>query len=278
MASGFKTSKRYRLTFVNENTFNAVWTVKLSRLRVWALSLLTVAAIAALVLWFILATPLSALLPGYMLPSQRAENVNNTLRVDSLTEVVARQTAYLENVGSILSGTVNADSVAAAVEATAAAVSSTDTLLSASPAERRFVEQWTARERYNLSVLTPLAADAITFHAPLTGVAEVTDAAPAAHAPVKPATFRGQRGATAVAVARGTVTDVYFSDSDGSFTVMVQHGGNFLSRTQGLVRVYVEPGDKVGGGDALGQLSDSGLVTLQLWHNGTAVYPPELIQ
>ena len=87
MKGKFKTTKRYRLTFVNENTFNAVWTIKLSRAKVWFLSLVTVAAITALILWMILATPMSNLLPGYLLPSQRAQHINNTLRVDSLSRL-----------------------------------------------------------------------------------------------------------------------------------------------------------------------------------------------
>ena len=48
MSKGFKTRKRYRLTFVNENTFNAVWSVRLSRAKVWALTAVSCAAIADL--------------------------------------------------------------------------------------------------------------------------------------------------------------------------------------------------------------------------------------
>ncbi len=67
----FKTRKRYRLVFVNDNTLNTVWTMHLTRAKVWGLSALCVAAIAALVVCVVVWSPASYLLPGYMRPEQR---------------------------------------------------------------------------------------------------------------------------------------------------------------------------------------------------------------
>jgi hypothetical protein len=162
----FKTRKRFRLTFVNENTFNAVWTLRLSQAKVWALTVLVVAAIAALVACILVATPISKLLPGYLDAAQRRDHVVNTMRVDSLATEAAEHRAYIDNIIKILEGT-DADS-AAVVAATAAdeAKVVTDTLMPASERERKYVAQWNDRERYNLSVLTPIAAEGMTFSAP----------------------------------------------------------------------------------------------------------------
>lgn len=269
--SRFKTRKRYRLTFVNENTFNAVWSVKLSRLKVWLLTAVTVAAIAALVSWILVGTPISALLPGYLRPEQRREHVRNTARVDSLAEAMAEQRAYYDNINRILQGEELIDSPAVAAEA----VQVTDTLLTASAAERRFVEQWEERERFNLSVLTPLAAEGMTFHSPLPSSA-------------RPDTVTGQRVQTlrmnaprhvpVSAIYAGTVVDTHPVDGEG-VCVTVVHPNNFLSRYRGLGSAFVLPGAKVNSGDALGLTSDMAArpFLFELWHNGVSVNPLELI-
>lgn len=264
----FKTRKKYRLTFINENTFNAVWTVRLSRLKVWALSVITVASVAALVIFLATATPLKALLPGYLKPQQRVEHVNNTIRVDSLSEVLAVQTAYLNNITEILGGTVEADSSVSALPPSVA-----DTLMATSAEERAFVDKWNARERYTLSVLTPVAADAMAFHAPVAGALADTLLSVGAVSTLR---LIPPRGAAVTAMAAGTVTDVHYSD-DRSWTVTVQHHNGFLSVTAGIHAATVEPGRRVQSGDVIGRASGAP-VLLTMWLDGANVNPSELIK
>jgi len=272
MKGKFKTTKRYRLTFVNENTFNAVWTIKLSRAKVWFLSLVTVAAITALILWMILATPRSNLLPGYLLPSQRAQHINNTLRVDSLSRLTEINSAYLNNIARIL-GDEEPDSIAAITETQPSVVS--DTLIETSAAERKFVEQWSARERYNLSVLTPLAADAMSFHSPVAAAVPLNPGL-SAHARVKTLHLRVPRNAAVTAIYRGTVTDVHYDDTAGGYAVTVQHPNNFISSYAGLGTLFVERGEKLQSGDAIGA-APAGKLELDIWHNGSSVNPLSVI-
>lgn len=265
--TGFKTRKKYRLTFINENTFNAVWSVKLSRVKVWVLSVVTLAAIAALILLVTVATPVSSLLPGYLKPSQRAEHVNNTLRVDSLSEVLAVNTAYLQNISEILGGTIEPDSLASA-EAPAV----TDTLMAASEAERAFVEKWNARERYNLSVLTPVAAGAMAFHAP---VAQARADTLLTRGAVSSLRFVPPHGAAVTAVASGTVTDVRFDDEVG-YVIAMQHPDNVLSIVSGISVPAVEPGRKLLSGEAMGR-TDGRPLLLTIWLDGTSIDPRTLL-
>ncbi|MDE7389053.1 MAG: M23 family metallopeptidase [Muribaculaceae bacterium] len=268
MAKKFKTRKKYRLTFINENTFNAVWTVKLSRLKVWILSVVTVAAVAALVIYVATATPLKALLPGYLKPQQRVEHINNSLRVDSLAEVLELQMAYLDNITAILGGTVEPDSVVPP-----APLAAGDTLLGASAEERAFVEKWNARERYALSVLTPVAADAVAFHAPVGGTRGDSLISIGA---VNTLRFMPARGAAVTAIASGTVTDTHFTD-DREWVVSVQHPNGFMSVLSGISSVAVEPGRKVRSGDVLGRTAGAPLY-LAVWLDGASLNPAELLR
>ncbi|MEG2675159.1 MAG: hypothetical protein RR938_08650, partial [Muribaculaceae bacterium] len=53
-----KIKRRYRLIFVSENTFNELWSIKLSRVKVVISSIIIIAAIAFLVSAFIVMTPI----------------------------------------------------------------------------------------------------------------------------------------------------------------------------------------------------------------------------
>lgn len=264
MAKKFKTRKKYRLTFVNENTFNAVWSVKLSRTKVWALTLVTVASLAALILIVITATPLSVLLPGYLKPAQRAEHVNNSLRVDSLARAMAVNDAYIANISRILGG--EADSID--IADTAAPTSVADTLMETTDAERAFVEKWNSRERYTLSVLTPLAAETMSFHRPVAtaGMDTVTERGAVTTLEMTP-----PRGSAVSTVTSGTVTAVWL-DMAGDYAVAVQHPNNFTSVTSGLSDVTVEPGRRLQSGEALGR-TDGRPLRLNLWLDGVSINP-----
>lgn len=138
----FKTRKQYRLTFANENTFNAVWTLRLSRAKVWTLTAVCVAAIAALVVVVVVWTPVSSLLPGYLKPSQRQTNVENVMRIDSLIEKTENQQLYIDNMIAI----INAQADTVTHDQTEVS-EIRDTLMTATENEREFVERWSERHR-----------------------------------------------------------------------------------------------------------------------------------
>ena len=269
MATKFKTRKRYRLTFDNENTFNTVWSIKLSRTKVWLLSLLCVAAIAALVAAVMLCTPLARMLPGYVKPEERQTHVDATLRVDSLLHQMEMQQAWMANVLDIVQGR---DSVRRTAAADTFAMV-TDTLITATERERAFVAQWTERERFNVSVLTPVAAQGMTFHSPVG--AALTDSASAGTI-IPELNLVCTRGATVSAIQEATVVDVH-PNTTGGYSVILQHPNDFLSRYDGLAEAFVAPGQKVRDGQALGVLDSTGRLRLQLWHDGNPIPPASAI-
>lgn len=266
--SPFKTRKKYRLTFVNENTFNAVWSVKLSRTKVWILAVTTVCAISALILLLFTLTPLSVLLPGYLKPSQRAEHYSNVVRVDSLADVVSLQDNYLRNIENILSGKADAESDTVCSLAPVV----TDTLMATSQEEKQFIEQWNARQSYAVGVMTPIAADAISLHSPCArAVARSVindDGALSLPLTVMP-------GSVVTAPAAGTVVDIHRDDTK-EYVVTIQHRRNMLSTIGGLHTVYVGRGRTLQAGTAIGDASAKD-ITLSLWLDGVSLDPRTLI-
>ena len=63
-AERYKNPARFRLDFIKENTYNRLWSIRMTRGRVIAVSAASVAAMAALI-WMVIAyTPMRQLLPG----------------------------------------------------------------------------------------------------------------------------------------------------------------------------------------------------------------------
>lgn len=248
--------------FVNDNTLNTVWTLRLTRGRVWLLSGLCIAAIAALVFSIVVWSPVSYLLPGYMRPEQRRTTVNNTLRLDSLLDIVGRQQLYISNITEILTGT---DSVAP--EATDVPAENTDTLMTATESERAFVDDWLQRERANLSVLTPIVAEGMMFRTPVVGASVVASGD----------TLAASRRAPVVAIQDGMVVDSRVDAASGKNTIVIQHSNDFISVYSDIEDATVGPGRRVAAGQILGRLDNSGRLPLSVWHMGRRVALTKLL-
>lgn len=254
-----------RISVDDEAHLRRVATYRLTPLRLvlWALALVVVSA--ALGVLVVYATPLKTLLPGYMPRSQRSATEESLLRLDSLQAAYVQNEAYLNNINSILNtGRIPTDSVEVSRQAASLPY---DSLLDASPRETEFVRSMQDREKYNISILAPLAAESIVFY-PLSREGVVTRASRGStHAVVAM-----PRGAEIDAIADATVIDAY-ARPGGGYTLTLQHARGFSSRVSGAGLPLVSSGEKVYGGQALAAGPASGNVILELWHNGEALVP-----
>lgn len=225
--SGTAVTRRYRVEIINENTLERMFSMRFKGIRVLMAALGVLAAIASLILVVMMFTPLGRLLPGRLEYDSRSRYIDMALRIDSMERIVDRNAAYASNIVAILTDSLPEPVKAEAVPASSALV---DTLISAGEAEQRFVRQFEREQRFNLSVLSPIAAEGMVFESP-----SETDT-----------------GAGAVsAVYRGSVVATFQAD-DGFSSVVVQHPGDFISVYNDLDAVYVDRGDKVVAGQRIG--------------------------
>ena len=247
-APKFHNPARYRLDFIKENTLMTLWSVRMTRSRVWIVSLASMAAILAL-LWVVVAfTPLRQLLPGALHGDLRAQYIDTALRLDSLEQAARLNDAYLANIIRIMEG--SADTIPTTATA---AIDIPDSLLAASDAERQFVRSYEDEERFNLSVLAPIAAEGMIFSQPTAD------------------------GSSAVsAIYRGTVVGCSMN-SLGLTTITIQHPNDFISVYEGLDEVFVKKGDKVAASQRLGHLPRGGALSFELWHKGSPLNPNDYL-
>ncbi len=243
-----KVRRRWRVEIINENTLSRTWSLRLSGVKAWLAGTAVVAAIASLIAIIFMFTPLGKLLPGQLKGDLRAHYLNAAVRIDSLQRVSREQEAYMRNIIGILTDSLPHPAQSKDKQAQNGVI--VDSLVTATEAERRFVKQFEEEERFNLSVLSPIAAEGMIFEAPS-------------------ATEDGIGPASAV--YRGTVISV--SDNAGRHSAVVQHPNDFISVYSNLTDIYVSKGDKISAGQRIGVATASSPLHFELWHGGSSLDP-----
>lgn len=239
--------RRWRIDIVNENTLARIVRIKLTGIKARVAILAAIASIVSLVVVFFTFTPVGRWIWGEK--DLRKQYVDLSLKLDSLNNEAKINEAYASNIVAILSDSITIDTIVANQLA-----STSDTLMGASEAERRFVERFEADRRFNLSVLSPIAAEGMIFESPVARTGE---------------------GGPVMAVYRGTVISS-FALPDGKFTLVVQHPNDFISVYGGLSDSYVSKGAKVVAGQRIG--TSKAEPVFELWRGGASLDPEKYIQ
>jgi len=261
--------RRWTISVINENSMMSVAEITA---RKWKLIAGAIAAFLILgSFWLALFsfTPLQNLLPARLGPDLRDRYIAMSVHLDSLEHAVQSYSKYTDAITAIFDET-NVSQSSSAVAAPTLAEVSVDSLLLASDAEKQFVKRFDDAERFNLSVLSPIAAEGITFIPPFTGVPfnerdeGIPQVVASATTPVS-------------AVYRGTVLNVYYTTGRG-ITVIIQHPNDFVTLYSGLDDVFVKRGEKVKTGMRIGLASaDKHALAFELWHNGSPLPPSSYI-
>lgn len=271
-----KRHPKYRIRIEDESRLEDLADITLSPLSLWTA---VVAALIVLIMIsgaIVMVTPLRTLLPGYMKQSERSATEDNILRLDSIFGAYAQNQDYLNNILKALDTdrTPTADSL---VMTANLREMSPDSLLPPSPLERKFVNAMEERERFNISVLAPLAADGMMF-------------SPLSDSGIFSASSRTEEKGNVIlppdesvkSVADGSILASYYSAAEGGYVVIIQHAKGFVTRIARLGSPMVSAGDAVLAGQmlALGPNPDGKgrrYVEVMMWHNGLPLIPYDYI-
>ncbi len=263
--------KLWRVSISDINHFADIFSITLTVKRLILVCVILLLVSITLGICFVAFTPVKAMLPGFIKSEQRNSFEELSLKYDSLSTVASIQNDYLENIVAIFSDSVTTE--IQTLKRDTLGTLNADSILPTSDAERTFVKQYEQREKYNLSVLAPIAAEGMTFFVPVVGakVSDTTDEKYKGILLITPA------NASISAICRGTVIAEYYV-ADQGITVIVQHPRDFVSIYSGISSTYVAKGDKVNAGSRLGVMSaNKHTLCFELWHSGTALNPQEYI-
>nr|MDE6716955.1 M23 family metallopeptidase [Muribaculaceae bacterium] len=237
--------------------------------------LLTVVAAVAAGAAIVLLTPLHTLLPGYLKEDQRAATEENLLRLDSLHNLFETKQRYIDNYLRVLD-TDRTEGDSAALNTDTVPMTA-DSLILPSNRERRFVARMEEQERYNISVLAPLAADGMVF----SNVSD-TGVFTSASKNSERAEIILPTEATVTSVAEGTVIAAYYSPPEKGYVVIIQHPRGFVTRLSHLGNPFVVMDESVSYGQVIASppppdRKGKSFIYIRMWHNGHPVIPYKFI-
>lgn len=273
MKKNFKRHHTYLISVEDVSRLERVASVRVTPLKmvlvIMAVCILSLAGGTAVVML----SPIKQILPGYMKANERTVTQESILRLDSLSQATMRRDAYLASIIRALDTSRPVDTISESAPTKRTTSFDPDSLMPASPRERRFVGAMHEREKYNLSVLAPLAADRMDFIAPVRGGVFTDEAREALRAEIA-----APADAPVLCVSDGTVVAAYVGKPSEGGVVVVQHDHGFVSRYSGLELPAVSPGDRIEGGRAVAyhaaRRSDgTRRPVLEMWHDSDPVIP-----
>lgn len=267
--------RRYKITIEDESHLTQIASrhFRVAVVCVVVLLLMCVMLVAAGAI--IAYTPLRTLLPGYLKESQRTETEESLMRLDSLMAQYDMNKAYIDNFLKVIdTDRQPGDSVAMPDNLHEL---TPDSLMQPSEAEKKFVSQMEERERFNISVLAPLAAESMIFY-PITGDGVFAKES----ATSKEGVILLPRDENVMCAADGSVLAKYYSPKDNGYVVVIQHNRGFVTSYSHVGTPMVETGEQVNAGQmiAMAPKPDSKgtrRFAVRMWHNGLPIVPFEYL-
>jgi len=262
-----------RVSVMDDHTLNELWSFQLSSLGlVIVITLLFVLAIAVLSA-AIVYTPIRNILPGYN-QNLRNELMDQSARLDSLTNEMELQRQYLSVIRDITAGEVTTDS--ATTLDSLQLVFQEQLMQAKMEATEEFVDQYEQKEKDNMLLFDVQDVQpVVTLFRPAHGV--VT--------PMTPPTpsVRGLKGVriktpdkeNITAVLAGTIVYVNY-ELNNTYTVVMQHA-NYISIYHQIGVLTKQVGANLKAGETIGVVGKEGVLDFELWKEGQAINPEEVI-
>ncbi len=272
-----KLKNQYRLIIYNDTTFQSVWSMKLSRLKVFTVTSLLSAIIVVLVILLIATTGLREYIPGYPKAEYRQMLVHNALKLDSLEQELAKRDQFFKGIQAIMAGEVPEDNLSSQEETPQEEVEFQEYNHDSVFRDELLAEQLSLSIQNNVE--KTIGISQIHFFVPVNGV--VTE-----HFNSSPDHFGidlvSEPNARISAVLGGTVIFSGWTLETG-YVIYIQHEADIISVYKHNSELLKSTGDKVNAGEAIAIIGNTGELTtgphlhFELWHKGTALDPEQYI-
>ena len=270
----------YRLTLVDDDTHDKLWTRKFNKLNILVTAITSVVVLLT-ALWCLIAfTPLRTFIPGYPDARTKHDAIQNAIRIDSLENVITKWELYSENLRRVVEGEepLKIDSLMAARKQTReitdkdrAGLAMKDSLLRKEVAAEDKFDVTSGRTK-------TLPIEGMHFFTPLKGVVS-QGYIQGLHPYID---ITAPNNSVVMAVLDGTVISAGWTDEEG-YTIRIQHDGDIISVYKHNQKLMKKTGDKVSAGTPIavvggtGTTADGDHLHCELWHKGEAVDPTKYI-
>lgn len=274
-----KLKNKYRLSIYNDDTFEEVWYLRLSRLNVFSIVGTSLLLFTIAIIVLIAFTPIREFIPGYPDGNMRRNIINNVYKLDSLEYELEIRDRYFESINTIIRGGTpisyeNSQDSAVRYQEITFDKSEHDSLL------RQQIEE---EELFNLSILTNTSNktdfSSIHFYPPIRGLVTNSFNPNENHYGTDIVTASNK---VVVATLDGTVTIANWTLETG-YVIQIQHDNNLMSIYKHNSELLKKVGNHVTAGEAIAIIGNSGELTsgphlhFELWHTGTPIDPEDYV-
>ena len=274
--SGLKS--RYKLVFLNEDTFEERATFNLRPLNIFVTAGLTIILLIVLTTLLIAFTGLREYIPGYPDVKMKRQLFTLMQRSDSMQLALNARDLYIENIRNIVNGNLKTDSLEkkpagiAKVENVRLKKSKEDSLL------RNEIE---GSDKFTLSANSSASSgiSSFLFFPPVKGMVTNRFNAVGKHYGID---LAGTPNEAVKATLDGTIVLANFTSETG-WVIGIQHGNNLFSFYKHNSSLLKKAGDYVKAGDVIAIIGNSGELStgphlhFELWSNGSALDPQKYI-
>ena len=270
----------FKLLVVNDETFEEVFSQRLSRLNAFVFLVIFVGLISTLSFFVIAATPLRYLIPGIESAALQREVETLLVKTDSLQRVIETDSKYLDGIRRVLSGEVVYE--APEIDSTSVFMDApfTDQLLETrkSIAMLELENQVKKEEAFSPVVETTISNP--LYFAPLSGVVSGAYDPAVGHLAID---IAAAEGTGVKAITDGTVLHAEWSANTG-YNLVVVHQGETVSVYKHNGVIFKKQGDTVTAGEIIasvgntGELSSGSHLHFELWKQGKPVNPQQYIK
>ncbi len=265
---------KYKLSILNENTLEEAFSLRLSGLSAFLIVGVFSFIIIALTSVIIISTPIRNYLPGYLDVEIQNEMISQTLKADSLEQVINSRNLYFKNLGGILRGDLP---VEAAKDIDSLKIVNADSInLEKSKESAGFVKKYEEEGKYNLSSISrTVVPDGKSFYRPVKGMVSSKFNERERHYGVDIASDPKE---SVLATLDGTIIFAGF-DPNAGYIVQMQHKNGFISVYKHNAILLKKQGDTVRAGEAIALVGNTGSLStgthlhFELWDKGKPVDP-----
>lgn len=270
---------KYRLTIINDDTFEEVFNLKLSRLNIINWVGVSVIILVFLSISLVAFTPLREYIPGYSDVETKRNAAMAVFKADSLTLEIRNRDRYIQNIRNVLSGEIVQDSVA--IEEANSDIqyaNLTDERTAEDSLMRERIEQY---EKYNL--LSASGNDSSRpgyfLFPPVKGVLSSSFNPKEGHYGIDIVCDENE---AVKAAMEGTVFFSGFTRATG-YTLQLQHRNGLITVYKHCSAVFKKEGEPVEAGEPLGVVGNTGEYSsgphlhFEIWEKGQPIDPQLLI-
>ena len=264
---------KYRLAIFNEQTYEEVFGMRLSRLNVFTLGGALLIILIVSVIFLIAFTDLREYIPGYPDGQQRRLIKQNYMRVDSLIAEIDRRDRFFHDIRAVMAGDIPGETDKESKDSVHR-IKSSDISFEKSEEDSLFRQQVERDEKFNLAVFDGNSRKFELEHSflfsPIKGIVVNQFGDSHGHYGVD---VVAKPGARVSAVLDGTVIFAGWTVETG-YVIQVQHSNNLISLYKHNERLLKSMGDFVQAGEAIAHVGNSGELTtgphlhFELWYNG----------